>query len=189
MNWEPFDVIESGVHGEPPRLLGTKEGLEDRLRSAAFAEIQAREAFLWAANKFEDAPIELRNAWRKLAIEEDKHMNWLLNRMVELGMDVKAKKVSLRLWHSFMGCQTAKEFAEYMASAEERGRKAGERFYLNLKNEDPVSAEIFRKIAEEEVQHIKIAERYFPGKVFTYLSSQTPLHLVPSHSTESLPSP
>lgn len=184
MNWEPFEVLEGIGHGEPPRILGTQEGLEDRLRSAAFAEIQAREAFLWAANKFADAPNELRDAWRKLAVEEDKHMNWLLNRMVELGMDVKSRKVSLRLWHSFMACQTAKEFAEYMASAEERGRKAGERFYHSLKNDDPISAEIFRKIAEEEVQHIRLAERFFPGKVFTYLNSQSPLSPVPSHSAQ-----
>jgi uncharacterized ferritin-like protein (DUF455 family) len=180
MNWEPFDVIQSGGFNEPPRPLGTKEGLEDRLRSAAFAEIQAREAFLWAAEKFTDAPFELREAWKKLAIEEDKHMNWLLNRMIELELNVKSRKVTLRLWHSFMACQTAKEFAVYMASAEERGRKAGERFYISLKNEDPVSAEIFRKIAEEEKEHIALAERFFPGRVITYLNSQTPLTLVPS---------
>ncbi len=182
MNWEPFETVDSGVHGEPPRPLGTRGGLEDRLRSAAFAEIQAREAFLWAAKKFDETPSELRVAWGKLAVEEDKHMNWLLVRMQELGFEVKARKVSLRLWDSFMACKSAQGFATYMASAEERGRKAGERFWLSLRDSDPVSAEIFRKIAEEEKEHIALAERFFPGSVTTYLNSQTLSHHVPSRS-------
>ena len=39
-----------------------------------------------------------------------------------------------------------------MASAEDRGRRAGERFFEMMKDTDPISAEIFRKIAEEEVE-------------------------------------
>jgi hypothetical protein len=48
-----------------------------------------------------------------------------------------------------------------MASAEERGRKAGERFHAQMLQRDPESARIFGKIAEEEVAHIALARKYF----------------------------
>lgn len=162
MNWEPFEIAENSDRPDAPRSLSTFEGVGDRLRAAAFAEIQAREAFLWAANFFEEAPPELRRIWVSLAHAEERHLNWLLTRMTELKIDVKERKVSTQLWKSLRSCKTAYDFAVYMASAEERGRKAGERFYQALLHTDPVTAEIFRKIAEEEVAHIETARRFFP---------------------------
>ena len=161
-NWAPFDVAPLGERGDLPRALTTFEGLGDRLRSAAFAEIQAREAFLWAAEKFQgDAPPGLIQAWQTLAREEDKHMNWLLKRMQELEIPVRDRKVSLHLWVSLTACQNAREFAFYMASAEQRGRTAGLRFYKDLLAKDRVTAEIFGKIAEEEMAHIELVHQYF----------------------------
>src|SRR4051794_399527 len=80
-DWTPFRIAAPGKKADLPRSLDTQEGIGDRLRSAAFAEIQARDAFLWAAAHFDDAPEELRKAWTLLAKEEEKHMNWLLVRM------------------------------------------------------------------------------------------------------------
>jgi uncharacterized ferritin-like protein (DUF455 family) len=164
-DWSPFSVI-SGMswetRAEAPRALHTREGVGDRLRAAAFAEIQAREAFLWAFDFFVDAPADLRRAWKDLARAEDKHLGWLLKRMGELGIDATERQVSDHLWLSLKTCKTAEEFAIYMANAEERGRKAGERFHLGLLQIDPVSAEIFGKIAEEELAHIALAGRFFP---------------------------
>lgn len=161
-DWSPFVTTPKGRRPPAPRALETPEGVGDRLRAAAFAEIQAREAFLWASEHFETAPPALKTAWRALAKEEDKHLHWLLTRLQELGFEVQERPVSDYLWDSFMNCTSAEKFALYMASAEERGRKAGERFYENLKNTDPQTAEIFRKIAEEELAHIRLAERFFP---------------------------
>ena len=161
-NWTPFLVAPLGERGDLPRALTTFEGMGDRLRSAAFAEIQAREAFLWAADRFEaEAPAGLVQAWRALAKEEDKHMNWLLNRMEELKIPVQDRQVSLHLWVSLTACQNAREFAFYMASAEQRGRTAGLRFYKDLIAKDRVTAEIFGKIAEEELSHIELVHRFF----------------------------
>jgi uncharacterized ferritin-like protein (DUF455 family) len=134
----------------------------DRLRAAAFAELQAREAFDWAAGTFSDAPESLRKCWRGLALAEERHLGWLLKRMTELGIDVAERRVSDQLWLSLTSCQSAKEFALYMASAEERGRKAGVRFHKAMLKHDPVTAQIFGKIAEEEVEHIQLAIRYYP---------------------------
>ena len=162
MNWEPFKLAPPLSRPDLTRSLDTIEGIGDRLRAAAFAEIQAREAFLWAASHFEDAPPALRLAWKGLALAEQRHLDWLLNRMKELEIDVRERQVSDFLWHSLIVCRNAKEFAHFMASAEERGRKAGARFHQALYHRDPLTAKIFGKIAEEEVSHIALAYQFYP---------------------------
>lgn len=167
-SWSPFKLCGLNERPIQPRSLQCKEGVADRLRVAAFAEIQAREAFRWAAKAFsESAPPGLCQAWLELALAEDKHLNWLLNRMIELAEPVDARAVSDHLWQSFARCKTAQEFAAYMANSEERGRIAGEKFYLGLKEIDPISAEIFGKIAEEEREHIALAQRFFGTPIGT----------------------
>jgi uncharacterized ferritin-like protein (DUF455 family) len=165
--WEPFALCTPGERPPRTRDIHSPEGIADRLRAAAFAEIQAREAFLWAAEKFEtQAPPGLCRAWRGLAREEDKHLGWLLKRLSELGFCADERPVSDYLWRSFLQCKTAQEFAQFMANAEDRGRIAGERFHEALQIIDPVSAEIFRKIAAEEIAHIRLAEQFFgPGAI------------------------
>lgn len=163
INWEPFVVVPRGDKPDAPRSLDTPEGVGDRLRAAAFAEIQAREAFLWAASHYADASDELKSAWTLLSRAEERHLRWLLNRMNELNFRVEERRVSDRLWVSLTSCKTARDFALYMASAEERGRKAGVRFQEALVTRDPVTARIFGKIAEEEVSHISLAQQFFPA--------------------------
>jgi uncharacterized ferritin-like protein (DUF455 family) len=163
-NWAPFNVTPESGKPDAPRSVHTPEGVADRLRAAAFAELQAREAFLWGAERFEDAPAGLRDAWRGLALAEDRHLGWLLKRLEELGIEVGARRVSDQLWHSLIACTSAREFAHFMATAEDRGRRAGERFHEAMLRSDPVSAKIFGRIAEEEVEHIRLAERFYPAE-------------------------
>lgn len=161
--WHPFRIAPDGERGDPPRAITTLQGIGDRMRAAAFAEVQARDAFLWGAEKFTDAPESLRRAWTALAAAEQRHLDWLLRRMEELGIDLRERQVSDQLWRTLTSCTSAETFAVYMATAEDRGRRAGERFHQALAERDPVSAEIFRKIAEEEVAHIALASKYFPN--------------------------
>ena len=161
-NWEPFLILPRSERSKSPRAITSKDGIGDRLRAAAFAEIQAFYAFNWAAETFADAPPLLRQNWRGLALAEERHLGWLLARMAELGIDPKERGVSDWLWVSLVECKTAKEFAVFMASAEERGRLAGVRFHQAMMPFDRVSAEIFGKIAEEEIEHIRLSERFFP---------------------------
>lgn len=161
-NWSPFILAEKGAKADPPRPIHTFEGKGDRMRSAAFAELQAREAFQWGADHFTDAPDGLRRAWRALAVAEDRHLGWLLKRMEALGIPIDGRRVSDQLWHSLIGCVDARDFAHFMSSAEDRGRRAGERFEAELRNSDPETARIFGQIAEEEVAHIRLAFDYFP---------------------------
>ncbi len=162
-NWNPFRVNSIGLKADAPRSLDTFEGIGDRLRSAAFAERQAREAFIWASTYYDDAPHDLKQAWVELAAAEDRHLDWLLARIEKLQIDLKERAVSDQLWVSLTQCTSAREFALYMASAEERGRVAGVRFFEALYSRDPETAELFRKIAEEEILHIALAQRHFPA--------------------------
>jgi uncharacterized ferritin-like protein (DUF455 family) len=156
-----FELAPAGAHGDAPRSIKTLEGVGDRLRAAAFAELQAREAFLWAAERFEEASTELKQEWRRLAASEQQHLDWLLGRMKALGIPLAGRKVSEHLWYSLMSCETARDFSIYIAAAELRGLRAGERFHLALKETDPETAEIFRRIAAEEVDHVALVENFF----------------------------
>lgn len=161
-DWAPFVTVADGAKAPGPRKLGGPHGIGDRMRVAAFAELQAREAFRWGADVFDDAPGDLRQAWRTLADEEDKHLGWLLHRMQELGVTPEGRLVSAHLFRGLTGCTSAHEFAWYMAKAEDRGRIAGEQFAAKLEAVDPVSAGLFGQIAREEADHIALAMRYFP---------------------------
>ena len=162
-NWAPFILVSREERAPAPRSLNSLEGKLDRLRAAAFAELQARHAFEWAANHFIEAPASLRNAWKGLALAEDRHLQWLLRRLAELGGRPEDRPVSDQLWVSLTERHsTAAAFAHAMATAEERGRIAGLRFHEGLAQDDPETARIFQRIAEEELEHIELAQRYFP---------------------------
>lgn len=160
IDWAPF-LVQSTVQ-LAPRPLPTREGIGDRLRTAAFAELQAERAFNRAAEIYTDAPQALRDAWRHLAIEETKHMRWLLGRLEEMQIDVRERPVSDSLWQSLSKCSDARSFAQYIADSEERGRRAGQRFHDTLLTIDEKTARIFGEIAREEQRHIDLAYKYYP---------------------------
>ena len=64
-DWEPFELAPAGAHADAPRSIQSLDGVGDRLRAAAFAEIQARDAFLWAAEHFMDVGQDLKETWRR----------------------------------------------------------------------------------------------------------------------------
>lgn len=158
LDWSPFQIGNS----VKPRPLSTDEGIIDRIRIAAFAERQAYYAFteaikIWSS----DVPAELVKAWEKIALEEQKHETWLLNRLVELKADVANVPVGLGLYHSFTRCTSAQEFSLYISDSEEKGRLAGLKFVLALNDRDPVTAKIFSDIALEEIDHVALSKKYF----------------------------
>lgn len=158
IDWSPFRICSPGEKAPYPRSLGTDEGLGDRLRFVAFAEKQAENAFFLAAHVYPDLPEAVKNIWLALSREEAKHLGWLLDRMRELGVDAAERPQSLALWQSFDRCASARDFALFMANAEDRGRIAGEQFHETLMKSDPITGELFRQIAEEEKTHIELAQ-------------------------------
>ena len=159
MDWKPFLVCGPDETAPAARGMNGPDGIGDRLRVAAFAERQAFAAFAWAADVLPGASPELRDAWRRLAKEEEFHMNLLLTRMEELGVRVDARAVSDRLWRRLTSCRDASEFAAQMRVAEARGQAAEETFRRTLAGRDPVTAEIFGRIADDEAEHLALADR------------------------------
>ena len=159
MNWEPFVVCSPEDYAPDARGLGSPEGLGDRLRTAAFAERQAFSAFMWAAEHLTDASDELRAAWRRIGLEEEMHLNLILGRMAELGVKAEERPVSDRLWRRLTETKTALEFSALMRLAEARGRTAEESFCRSLAQRDPATAAIFGRIAEDEAEHLALADR------------------------------
>ena len=157
VNWSPFVVCAPEDYAPAPRGIRTPEGLGDRLRIAAFAEFQAREAFRWAAETLPDAAPELRSTWKRFSADEDRHLQLLLGRMAELGIRPEGRPVSDRLWRSLRACRTVPEFVAYMRTAEQRGRAAEESFQRSLLQRDPVTSALFGKIADDEAEHIALS--------------------------------
>jgi len=164
MDWSPFAVCAPEEYAPPSRGLGAPEGIADRLRTAAFAERQAFAAFMWAAENLTDASDELRAAWRRIGLEEELHLNLLLGRMAELGVKVADRSVSDRLWRRLILSKTAPEFSALMRDAEARGQAAEESFRRSLAQRDPVTAAIFGRIADDEAEHLAVADR-LAGKI------------------------
>ncbi len=164
MEFSPFKITPEGTRPPKPRKLGTAAGLGDRMRTAAFAELQAITAFDWAATTYADAPPALRRAWRDQIPEEQLHYDLIVGRMAELGFDLAERPVSRGLWDSLSVCTTAEEFCIKIAGAEERGRQAALRLIDFLAATDPNTAAIFRRIAADEVAHVALAETHFGWK-------------------------
>jgi uncharacterized ferritin-like protein (DUF455 family) len=159
--WKPFVVVtDAQSKGGKMNDLDTSQGVLDRLCFVAFAEKQAENGYLWAVERF-DVDQKIKNAWKKIALDEKRHGRLLLERLFDLGGRVEDTPQNLRLWQSFQKCKTPLEFAYFMATAENRGKQAGEQFYEKLQNIDPVSAQLFQQIAFEEQEHIQINEEYF----------------------------
>src|SRR5687768_11832317 len=89
--WKPFRVE---AKAERMRSLHKPEGIGDRLRAVAFAELQARDGFLWGIERFPEADPELRNRWGEFAWMEETHAQLLLDRAAELGVDLGERAVS-----------------------------------------------------------------------------------------------
>jgi rubrerythrin len=160
MDWSPFIVCAPDEEAPKTRGMHGPEGLGDRLRTAGFAERQAAEAFRWAAAGFAQAPPRLREIWGELAIEEEKHLGWILKRMEQLGVDPAGRPVSDRLWRALSSCTNHGDFTRLMARAEERGKAAEESFRKSLAERDPETAAVFGRIADEEERHIELQRGY-----------------------------
>jgi uncharacterized ferritin-like protein (DUF455 family) len=159
-NWNPYRIAPKQ---DMIRALGAPEGVADRLRVVAFAELQARDSFQWAADFFTEAPPEWRERWREFAAVENRHAQMLLDRAGELGVRLDERAVSDKLSRL---CRVARDpvlFLFMISSAEERGMEAGFTIGEQMKPYDEVSAGIFRTIAEEEVEHVEMANKVLSG--------------------------
>ncbi len=163
-SWSPFILTKPGRTPPSPRSLSLPEGLGDRMRTAAFAEFQAVRAFRWASKRFVDTSESLREEWANLVSVEVRHFEMIAKRMLELGFSLSDRPVSLRLWNSLNCCKTGKEFCVRICSAEEWGRQSAIKLIEFLTKRDEKTANVFKLIAKEEIEHVAVADRYFGWK-------------------------
>jgi len=156
-----FVLCDPKKRAAKPRSLASEDGLGDRLRTAAFAEWQAITAFKWAAEYFTDAPEQLRADWAAQVADEELHYQLIIQRMTELGIDPAGRPVSAGLWYSLSRCETGKDFCLSIVAAEERGRQAALKLIQFLADTDPATVAVFKKVVEDEVSHVALAETYF----------------------------
>ncbi len=161
VDWKPFVLCTPGQRPARPRDIRLTEGLGDRLRTAAFAELQAVRAFSWAVDRFDDVPEGLADDWRRQIPQEQQHLAMILQRMAELGIEPAGRPVSPRVWESVRDCETGKQFCLYICSAEERGRLAGIQLCQALQETDPKTVAIFQSIVDDEEAHVALAATYY----------------------------
>jgi uncharacterized ferritin-like protein (DUF455 family) len=161
MDFSPFVLTPPGERSPKMRPIHTPEGLGDRMRTAAFAELQAIAAFTWAADRFQDVPQALRDEWKAQIADESRHYRLICGRMEDLGLALTDRPVSIGLWESLQECTNGRDFCIRIANSEERGRQAGVKLVEYLEEKDPETAAVFREIVADEVAHVALAERYF----------------------------
>lgn len=143
---------------DPVRPLSGPEGVADRLRLVAFAELQARDIFLYGIDRFAgEAHENWLDAWKRFAAVEDRHAQILLTRMEELKIEIPARAVSDKLTRLCRRAENPVDFLFLLSSAEERGMEAGFILGKEMLERDPMSAALFKQIADEEVEHVAMA--------------------------------
>ncbi|MGZ3694991.1 MAG: DUF455 family protein [Bdellovibrionota bacterium] len=153
--WQPFRLAE---RGDAIRAMQGADGVADRLRLVAFAELQARDAFRSGAERFAGQIDEtLRQTWLRFADVEDRHAQMLLARMTELGIEPGSRAVSDKLTRLCAKATDPIVFLFLLSSAEERGMEQGKLLGEQMLAVDEASAKIFLQIAEEEVEHVQMA--------------------------------
>ncbi len=159
-SWSPFKLA---AKAEVIRPLQSKEGIADRLRTVAIAELLARDAFSWGVRQFPEAPQEWLDLWTSFEAIEDRHAQMLLDRMTALGVRAEDRVVSDKLSKL---CRTATDpiiFWFLISTAEERGMEAGFLLGKQMHEYDAESAAIFKQIADEEVEHVESANKFLAG--------------------------
>lgn len=167
--WLPFAVA---AKADRMRSILAPEGVGDRLRAVAFAEIQARDGFQWGLDTFPNAKPELRRVWAELRDMEAEHAQILLNRAQELGISLSARKVAPTLYRMFQTAASVETFLYLISTAEARGREVGLTMVEPMRSIDAESAAIFEKIAADEADHVAIADSFLAGLDLEVLRTQ-----------------
>jgi uncharacterized ferritin-like protein (DUF455 family) len=155
-SYRPFRATS----GKPDsiRPMQSPEGVADRLRVVAFAELQARDLFFYGRERFAGrVPGGWERDWERFSRVEDRHAQLLLDRMARLGTDPGARAVSDKLSRLCRMAEDPVLFLFLLSGAEERGMEAGFTLEEQMRKIDAESAAIFGLIAKEEVEHVNSA--------------------------------
>lgn len=125
-------------------------------------ELQAAELFAWACLTFVEAPRALRLGWLKLALDEARHMRLYADELARLGHAFGDFPVRDWFWERVPACESALSFLALVGVGFEGGNlDHGARFADMLEEAgDPQAAAVERRVAEEEIAHVRFAVRW-----------------------------
>lgn len=175
--WEPAPVSRRALRpGRPATLVQaakkpktpTGQALRDPHKRAQLLhvflhhELQAAELFCWATLTFVDAPRALRLGWLRLALDEARHMRLYEAELARLGHALGDFPVRDWFWERVPACPSALSFLALVGVGFEGGNlDHGARFAVMLEEAgDPSAAAVERRVAEEEVAHVRFAVRW-----------------------------
>jgi uncharacterized ferritin-like protein (DUF455 family) len=170
------DVISIPVPGRPVkpelvhpgqvarRKLTTEQGRLALIHAVCHIEFNAINLALDAAYRFQDLPREYYLDWMRVAGEEARHFNLLLNRLAELEADYGDFTAHNGLWE--MAVKTQHSLVERMALVprvlEARGLDVTPGMIERLKHAgDFQTVGILEIILREEIGHVEIGTRWF----------------------------
>jgi uncharacterized ferritin-like protein (DUF455 family) len=178
------------------RKLTTLQGRIALIHAVCHIEFNAINLALDAAYRFQNLPINYYLDWMRVAGEEARHFNLLLNRLAELDSEYGEFTAHNGLWE--MAVKTQHSLVERMALVprvlEARGLDVTPGMIERLKNAgDDQTVAILEIILREEIGHVEIGTRWFrhacqienldSGKTFAELlkkynvsASKGPLH-------------
>lgn len=176
-SWEPSPPSRRELRpGRPPELrpavgkqktptgaqLASPEKRARLLHLFFHHELQAAELFAWASLSFVDAPRGLRAGWLKLALEEVRHMGLYAQEIERLGAQIGDFPVRDWFWDRVPSCTSAASFLALVGVGLEGGNlDHGERFEAMFEAVgDHASALAIRRVADEEVAHVRFAVRW-----------------------------
>lgn len=169
---DPGDPVRSAEPGRPPDLaivpssrakVPPVKGIADPAQKVrilhAFAnhELQAVELFAWAVLAFPDAPAAFRRGLIRILAEEQAHCRLYLDRMGELGAAFGDNPVSGYFWSKVDGLTTPARFVSAMALTFESANLDHAVEYADAaeRHRDRKTAEIIRRVHDDEVGHVK----------------------------------
>jgi uncharacterized ferritin-like protein (DUF455 family) len=126
-------------------------------------ELQAAELMCWAVLAFPATDLEFRRGLLKICLDEVRHMNMYRSHIEQLGFQLGDFPVRDWFWQRVPNCETPMQFVAMMgmgleAANLEHAVDFSQRF-LDVGDEE--GARIQRRIAAEEIPHVKFGVKWF----------------------------
>jgi len=187
----PYAALDfDGVEGIPPIEAPGREGLlstdfQKRSQSAfprhaeiresgiargrllhffANHELLAIETMAYVLLRFPDAPENFKRGVFRVLQEEQQHFGEYISRMKEYGVSFGEVPLNLYFWNSLKGMRSPLDFVTQMSLTFEQANLDFALEYATFfenQCEDPKTAELLRRVHEDEVRHVQHGWKWF----------------------------
>lgn len=161
----PAELVVSPTSKQAPRPAGLREphARARLLATLHHHELQAAELFAWAALSFPETPLRFREGLLALAREELDHARAYRGRLRAAGADLADFPVRDWFWERVPSCESAASFVAVMGLGLEGGNLEHASRYAQAfaAGGDPETAEVCRRVAQEERAHVRFGAHWF----------------------------